>query len=237
MPQLLAQQTRSAAALHTTRIGAKSTKSGPLYAGDPIQQITADPGSETNSLKSRVESSRNVIDGVVGDKANSVKEGRAWADDNINKEYEARNQGSEASASTPLSQTGKKKVNVITTSEVEAREELHSHTKDITANEWESDEDEGENPDLDRKPGQNAAERLFPMSDSGIWRGPSGTKTVEVAELADDWQGAPGGASGSNSDSTGSTFDLGSSDDIFYGPIFNSQALQAYILLCCQVKY
>ncbi|CAM6102076.1 unnamed protein product [Calypogeia fissa] len=232
MPELLVQQKASAAALHTFQNEVDNTKPGPLDARAPEQPVAAASGSETRNLKSQAESSNNELDGVVGDQAESVKDRRSCADDSVIEKDEARNQGSQATSSTPASQTGKEKMNKVTTTEVEARQELHSATKDIPDKE-QSDEDEVEFWDL--YSGDNSAERLFPMSEPGVRRVPSHTKIVEVVELPDDWQGAPAAASGSHSiDFPESTVDLGSWDDVLYGPIFNSQALQAYILLCCQ---
>lgn len=123
--------------------------------------------------------------------------------------------------------------------EVEAAEEFHSPAKDVPAKDWQSDEDEAEYWDSDSKTGDSTAEKLFPMTEAVGRKVPPQSKIAEVVEIADDWQGGAegGGVSGSTSNSAGSAHDFGSLDDVLCGPIFNSQALQAYILLCCQVTY
>jgi hypothetical protein len=83
------------------------------------------------------------------------------------------------------------------------------------------------------------AEELFPVIDHNIRRAPI---SVTFEELEDEVPESSMGArdeAGDTKQAQPSTVNqlLNENEQILYGPLYNSQALQGYILLCCQVPH
>lgn len=83
------------------------------------------------------------------------------------------------------------------------------------------------------------AEQLFPVVDHNIRRAPISVTFEELGdEVSESSKQAPDEA-GDSKEAQPSIADqlLNGNEQILYGPLYNSQALQGYILLCCQVPY
>lgn len=75
------------------------------------------------------------------------------------------------------------------------------------------------------------AERLFHVTDTIIERIPTSVVCGELHEEFVNIQTCQGDTYGESSSTS-----VGVKEDILYGPLHNTQALQGYLLLCCQVR-
>ncbi|KAL3678806.1 hypothetical protein R1sor_021762 [Riccia sorocarpa] len=222
MPHLWVQQNASMPGL---------SKAGDGSEGKMPGSQTADSAMEDVEVKKSEEASGRVEEGTSSSKtADSKKESGV----DLNPLTEALN--TKPSDSKPATEDGRDPSSAPAAHE-EEEEEFFSPTGNVPEVEELDSEDEGcEFTGPMAKTGFSSAEKLFPMVEIGFHREPQHVVCVEVSEAPQGVVQDPGtvGVSGTSSDSSRAPGEPLSVDEFLYGPIFNSQALQAYILLCCQ---
>ncbi|BBN17717.1 protein farnesyltransferase subunit beta [Marchantia polymorpha subsp. ruderalis] len=236
MPHLWAQQNTSMAALNKLSDLSEQINPESEDVANAMQVDSREKEDEAASVRPEekpLPSTRSGLDTVIN--LNPLTEALDETQLTLKSSKETHGVGE------PVPSTAGDSLSAVTADKmiVDDGEEFRSPSRQSpTSKEWNGDDEGCVFWDSDSLRGFTSADKLFPMVEIGFHREPQSVRCVEVVEAPQAVaQDSGAGTTESSSNSSRSTVELDSIDECLYGPIFNSQALQAYILLCCQDLY
>ncbi|KAL2614118.1 hypothetical protein R1flu_025810 [Riccia fluitans] len=233
MPHLWVQQNASMPGLSKTCDVFEGSKSG-FEATDSAMEDPEEKSEEESARRAEDMSSSRTTDS----RSNSGVDLNPLTEALDSKQSDSKSAVEDGAAgdSAPFAAGGPSSTTAAEKTVGEEKEEFLTPTEQVpAAEELGSDDEVFEFTGPVMKTGFYSADKLFPMVEIGFHREPQHVACVEVCEAPQGAVQDPGtGVSGASGNSSRSTGEVDSVDEFLYGPIFNSQALQAYILLCCQ---